>query len=144
MGKPRVRTSVVCVHNGKLLCFVAEDPSSKKSYHFLPGGKIESDETAPDAAERETLEETGFRVEVDASSGVDREYTFFWNGEDYDCLTIFYRGRLVSPLQKPVSDADYHRGVVWVDVPRLPEVFSYSSEILGAVLELTTPPPEAP
>jgi tRNA(adenine34) deaminase len=136
MGKPRVRTSVVCLHNEKLLAFHAEDPTSKQKYVFLPGGAIEPSETAPEAAERETLEETGFQVEVDPASSVDKEYLFHWNGQDYDCLTIFYRGRLVSPTQKPVSDASYHRGVVWIPRKEIRSTFSYSKDILDAILEL--------
>lgn len=136
MGIPRVRTSVVCVHNQKLLAFQAEDPASGKPYVFLPGGLIEPHETAPEAAERETLEETGFRVEVEASSGTDREYAFHWNGKDYDCLTLFYRARLTSPLQSPVADAPYHRGVVWIPVDEVRGVFSYHPDILDAILEL--------
>ena len=139
MGKPRVRTSVVCLHNDRLLAFHAEDPQTKTNYVFLPGGKVESHETATEAAERETLEETGFHVEVSGSLGVDREYTFFWNGEDYDCLTIFYPARLKSPLQSPVQDAEYHRGVVWIPRDEIIKNFSYSSPILEAILELLPP-----
>ncbi len=136
MGQPRVRTSVVCIHNGKLLAFHAEDPTSRKNYVFLPGGKIESHETAPEAAERETLEETGFQVGVDPIRSVDREYTFHWNGQDFDCLTLFYRARLLNPLQRPIHDADYHRGVVWVPQSEIQQTFDYSQDILNAIVEL--------
>jgi 8-oxo-dGTP pyrophosphatase MutT (NUDIX family) len=139
MAISRVRTSVVCIHNGKLLGFNAEDPTSGKPYVFLPGGGIEGHETAPEAAERETLEETGFKVAVDPMQSVDKEYRFSWDGEDYDVLTIFYFARLVSPLQRPVSDAPYHRGVTWVPMDEIRETFSYTPEILAAIEELITP-----
>ena len=139
MGKPRVRTSVVCLHNDRLLAFHAEDPKSKEKYVFLPGGKVESHETATEAAERETLEETGFRVEATGSLGVDREYSFLWNGEEYDCLTIFYPARLVSPIQAKVQDADYHQGVVWIPRDEIAKSFAYSAPILEAILELLPP-----
>lgn len=134
--KSRVRASVVLVHNSRILSFFAVDPSSQKEYYFLPGGAIEADETAPEAAERETWEETGFRVAVEPQSAIDREYFFYWDGEDYDCLTIFYWARLVSPLQDSVEDRDYNKGVAWVPVREIREKFGYTEEILSAIEEL--------
>lgn len=134
--KSRVRTSVVVIQNGKLLTFLAVDPTSGKEYFFLPGGQIEEDETAPDSAERETFEETGYKVKVDPASNTDREYKFFWDGEDYDCLTIFYRAKLASPVASEVRDADYNKGVHWIPVEDIPKVFNYSAEIRSALEEL--------
>lgn len=134
--KSRVRASVVLVHNERLLTFFAIDPSSQKEYHFLPGGAVEADETAPEAAERETLEETGFKVEIDPESGVDREYFFYWDGDDYDCLTCFYWGRLVSPLQESVNDRDYNKGVVWIPLEDIDQKMGYTAEILSAIKAL--------
>ena len=134
--KSRVRTSVVVVHNNRILTFLAIDPTSGKEYYFLPGGKIEDDETAPQSAERETFEETGYQVTVDPSSNIDREYEFFWDGENYDCLTIFYRGHLKSPMAKPVKDAEYNKGVHWIPVEDIDRVFEYSAPILSAIEDL--------
>jgi 8-oxo-dGTP pyrophosphatase MutT (NUDIX family) len=136
VGKARVRTSVVCLHQDKILAFHAEDPISKKKYVFLPGGAIEPDETAPEAAIRETLEETGFQVELSTADSIDKEYVFHWKGEDFDCLTIFYRGYLKSPFQAPVNDADYNKGVAWIPRSEINSAFSYSTEILEAIAEL--------
>lgn len=132
----RTRASVVLLHNGKLLTFRAIDPTSGKEYLFLPGGKVEPTETAPEAAERETFEETGFRVRVDEFSAIDREYFFDWNGQTFDCLTIFYSATLASPFGSPVKDADYNQGVHWVEVDKISESFAYSTEIRSAILEL--------
>jgi len=132
----RVRTSVVVTHNDQLLCFLAKDPHSGVEYHFLPGGKIESGETAPEAAERETLEETGFQVSVWSEKNVDKEYLFHWNNQDYDCLTIFYRAKLKSPLQKTVQDADYHLGVKWIPLEDWQSYFNYNTEIREAIESL--------
>lgn len=134
--KSRVRASVVLVQNQKLLTFFAVDPANHKEYHFLPGGEVEADETAPEAAERETLEETGYRIEVLAESAIDREYFFYWDGEDYDCLTIFYWGKLVSPMQAEVNDQPYNKGVVWIPLNEVKDKLSYSAEIRSAVEEL--------
>lgn len=134
--KTRVRTSVIVVWQGRLLSFRAEDPSSGKEYFFLPGGQIEEDETAPEAAERETFEETGYRVVVDPKSNIDREYVFNWDGEDFDCITIFYLATLTSPMQSPVQDADYNKGTAWIPVSEVNSVFNYKEEILSAIQEL--------
>lgn len=132
----RTRASVVVVKNNRLLTFKAVDPSNGKNYLFLPGGAVESDETAPEAAARETMEETGYQVQIDALSAIDREYFFEWKGQTFDCLTIFYRGDLISPFASPVSDADYNHGVEWIELERIPEAFAYSSEIRSAIQEL--------
>ena len=131
-----MRTSVVVVQNGRLLAFRAEDPTSGKEYFLLPGGGIEEDETAPEAAERATLEKTGFRVKVNPTSNTDREYKFNWSGEDLDCLTIFYRATLISALQGQVTDTDYNKGTYWIPAGEVPAAFDYSAAILSAILEL--------
>lgn len=132
----RVRSSVVVVHRDRILTFRAVDPTSGEEYYFLPGGKIEEDETAPESAERETLEETGFRVRVVPTSNTDREYVFHWNGEDFDCLTIFYWATLISPIQTDVRDAEYNKGTHWVPLSEVGATFSYKAEILSAIQEI--------
>lgn len=136
--KERVRTSAVVVLNNKLLTFFAVDPKDGREFHFLPGGAIEPEETAPEAAERETLEETGFNVEVLPETCLDVEYDFHWNGETYHCLTFFYKANLVSPFANPkiVHDQAYNKGVVWVPLSEVSNVFSYSEAIKDAVLTL--------
>lgn len=137
--KERVRTSAVVVLNNKLLTFFAVDPKDGREFHFLPGGAIEPEETAPEAAERETLEETGYRIEVLPSTCLDIEYDFYWNGENYHCLTFFYKAQLLTPFADPelVRDQSYNKGVVWISLNEIDSVFSYSPEITEAVRQLT-------
>lgn len=132
----RIRTSVVVIHQNKILTFHGIDPISAKEYYFLPGGLIEDHETAPQAAERETLEETGYSVSVNVGSAIDREYDFFWNGKNFHCLTVFYLAKLKSPIAKLVTDVDYNKGTFWLDLDEIESKFSYSAEIFSAVKEL--------
>jgi len=138
MQKFRTRASLIVLHNEKLLGFLGKDPQSGKEYFFLPGGQVEPHESAPESAVRECLEETGFQAEVIPSLCVDKEYPFHWNGEDYDCLTLFYGGRLKSFLQHPRPEAEprYNLGVQWISLEAVPERLNYCQEILEATLEI--------
>lgn len=134
----RLRTSVVCVHSNKILVFRAVDPHSGKEYFFLPGGKIEDGEDRRVCAERETLEETGYKVRVSPRSEVRKEYIFRWNNKDYFCKTHFFKADLLGDPQKPnaVHDADYNKGAEWIPVSEASKIFTYHRAILLAVMEL--------
>ncbi len=134
----RIRSTAVVLQNELLLTFIGIDPLSKKEYYFLPGGLIEEHETAPESAERETLEETGYMINIEPSSVIDKEYDFFWNGKNHHCLTFFYRGFLKSPLQAPkeVKDADYNLVVKWIPKSEIANLLNYNSTILEATLKL--------
>ena len=136
MGTPRVRSSTVVEHAGKLLVIVLADPTTKVERFYLPGGAIEAGETPVAAAERETLEETGYVIRT--GDVVVREYPFNWDGEVYDCRTHYFRGYLVDPNLKPseVDDAAYHRGVQWLPLAEVPEAFAYHGVSAEAIARL--------
>jgi 8-oxo-dGTP pyrophosphatase MutT (NUDIX family) len=131
----RERVSVVCVYDHKILVFVAIDPTSGKRYYFLPGGGLEEGETEVACGIRETVEETGYRVIVEADSRLSKNYLFHWNGQHYDCVTHFYRGHLAEIYRPPkaVVDQDYNKGAVWMPVSKIHVIFDYSPEIHDAV-----------
>ena len=135
----RERVSVVCVFEGKILCFVGVDPKTSKRYYFLPGGAIEPGEDEVACGQRETLEETGYKVRVERGSRLTKKYQFHWNGRDYDCVTHFYRGHLdeVFHAPKAVHDADYNKGPVWIPVGKIPTIFDYTAEICAAAEKLS-------
>jgi 8-oxo-dGTP pyrophosphatase MutT (NUDIX family) len=139
MSQKRERVSVICIHQRKILCFVAIDPSSGKRYYFLPGGGLEPGESEEACARRETLEETGYQVSIDPNSRTTRSYPFHWDGKDYECMTHFYRGHLAEDYHPPgpVEDQKYNKGPVWIPVGKIPAIFDYSLEILQAVELLT-------
>ena len=132
----RLRATAIVVHSGKLLTFFAIDPHDGREFYFLPGGAIDEDETAPEAAERECLEETGFWITVDTQSCIDKDYSFYWNGQNYDCTTLFYKGTLKSSIQRPRTqeEPDYNKGVYWIPLEQIPEKLNYNETILSVVL----------
>jgi 8-oxo-dGTP pyrophosphatase MutT (NUDIX family) len=134
----RIRSTAIVFHNNSLLTFFAIDPKDGREFYFLPGGKIEENETAPESAERETLEEVGYIVKADVDSVIDKEYSFYWNGENINCLTLFFRAYLVNPLQQPkaVNDALYNKKVVWIPRADIEKKINYNDSILQAVIEL--------
>ena len=140
MTTVRHRTSVVCIFDERLLTFFAIDPTSRQEYLFLPGGMIEPGETPVVCAERETFEETGYRVRVDASSEIETHYDFNWDGNLAHCHTYFYRAELAQDFAPPivVKDADYNHGVVWLPVSEISEKFNYHPLILSSVLALAS------
>lgn len=135
----RHRSSAVVVYKNKILGFHAEDPVSKKKYFFLPGGMIDPGETAALTAVRETSEETDYKIKIFSDTEFRRKYDFTWNGKNQPCDTVFYLGTLDEPWHevRAVKDADYHRGVAWIDLKDIDKTFSYNKDILWAVQKLT-------
>jgi 8-oxo-dGTP pyrophosphatase MutT (NUDIX family) len=94
-----------------------KDPVSKVELLFPPGGGIEPGEAPEQAAQRETLEETGLRVRVDPSVCVTVRYPYPWAGVAYDVTTHYFAAALDEPFRvsiPTVADADYNLGAVWV------------------------------
>ena len=138
--KLRIRASVVCTHNKTILVFNGVDPSSRQNYWFLPGGKIEEFESPWACAERESFEETGYRVKVIKESEIIKNYVHSWDQTQYSCRTYFYKAILTEEWSAPkaVVDADYNRGAAWIAIDEAIEFFSYCKEIQEAVILLTS------
>jgi 8-oxo-dGTP pyrophosphatase MutT (NUDIX family) len=134
----RTRASIVCVHEGRLLCVQLRDPVTRVARLFPPGGAIEPGETPLTAAVRETLEETGYRVVANAARSNVARYPYVWNGVERAVTTHFFAGTLVDPLQppEPVSDAHYNEATVWLELAAVPASLAFQAEILAAVLSL--------
>ncbi|HEY8271207.1 MAG TPA: tRNA adenosine(34) deaminase TadA [Pseudobdellovibrionaceae bacterium] len=128
----RRRASVIVVHQNKVLGFHAMDPTSKKHYFFMPGGKIEKNESAVEAAIRETLEETGYKIRILPNHELRRRYDFEWDGRVNHCDTSFFVGILDEDWFEPVpvKDAPYNKGPQWLPVKNLDDIFNYHPDIL--------------
>lgn len=130
LKKIRRRVSVVVLDQDRILGFYARDPHNQKEYFFIPGGMIEEGESAEQAAVRETLEETGYSIEIIPFLRAERRYDFEWDGQINDCITIFLAGRLLNKHPVTVNDASYHRGVGWESILEIDKIFSYHPDIL--------------
>jgi len=137
-AKERVRASAVCVHDRCLLCVRLRDPSTHVARLFVPGGAVEPGETPVQAALRETLEETGYRVRAEREQALVARYPFTWNEQRFQVTTHFFATQLIDPAAPPkvVSDAGYHEGVHWLPLDAVVAELGFCSEILSAVMQL--------
>ena len=81
---------VIVVHQQRVLVGKrASNAATAKGFHEFPGGKIETGESAPAAAVRECLEETGLRISIEQQ--LDRTFT-----DEGHFEIIFFLGSLQS------------------------------------------------
>ncbi len=110
---PKLVVGAVAEYQGKiLLCRRAIEP--RYGYWTLPAGFMENDETAAQGALRETLEEAGARIEIEAPFSLI-------SVPRVNQVHLFYRARLADLEFKPgeesleVALVD-EAGVPWKDI----------------------------
>lgn len=100
---PRTSAAVLTVENGKLLAIDTGD------YLMLPGGGLEHGEMFEEAAKREALEETGYRVRlteklvesINSIGGVE----------------FLYKAELVE--EEPVHEGSWEGDPVWIELDEI-------------------------
>lgn len=134
----RERAGVVCVDDGAILCVRLRDPLTGVAKLFPPGGGIEAGERPAEAAAREALEETGYRVIVDAASERVERYPFTWGGRPIDVTTHFFRARLAGSREEhaPFEPDAIQLGVEWLPLSELAAELAYDTTIREAVRAL--------
>ncbi|MBL9022849.1 MAG: NUDIX hydrolase [Myxococcales bacterium] len=117
VAERRIRASLVCRAEGRLLVVRLRDPVTGFEGLYPPGGGVEPGEAPSDTARRETREETGLDVPLDPSVVVVRHYPFTWGAVDFDVTTHFFGATLLRAEALPsVVDAPYNLGAAWVPV----------------------------
>lgn len=131
----RHRSSVIVIHENKILGFHAVDPHNRKKYFFMPGGQIDAGETPEQAAVRETFEETGYKIRLLPNLELRRRYDFEWNGKINPCDTHFFVGILDEKWHdpRPVQDANYNKGTEWISLSDASKIFNYHPDIMWGV-----------
>ena len=119
----RLRSTVVCIQDDNFLAIELQDPTTKKRMWSLPGGQIEVNESPREAAIRETLEETGYSVELLPVPNAVSHYIFRWNAQIYECTTHWFAARLERTDKLVVDDASYLLGHCWLPIQRIDELF---------------------
>ncbi|MCU0512186.1 MAG: GNAT family N-acetyltransferase [Anaerolineae bacterium] len=110
----------------------------------LPGGFVEADESAEEAAMREAEEETGLKIDIVELAMLNS----FPEGPPVSGIMIFYRARPVGGVLRAGDDAAAVRVFAPHELPRLP--FRTHREMIARWLEQHTtqpasqPPPEKP
>ncbi|HEX5091918.1 MAG TPA: NUDIX hydrolase [Burkholderiales bacterium] len=110
---PKLVVGAVVEHDGQiLLCRRAIEP--RYGYWTLPAGFMENDETAGQAAIRETLEEAGARIELDAPFSLI-------SVPRVNQVHLFYRARLLDLEFKPGEESlevalVEESGIPWKDI----------------------------
>ena len=136
----RVSARAIVLHEGQVLlnCF------GGGLYYNFPGGGIEANETAPEAAVREVFEESGLRVAVE-------RHLFTFEYEPTRCgnfsgslhgLSLFFQCRLTgSPkIDEPTvpdhspDDPSIQSRAQWVPVAALPRTPFVPETMLGPLL----------
>ncbi len=106
LWKPNTVVAAVLERDGRFL-FVEEMANGAAVFN-QPAGHLDPGETLPDAVRRETLEETGWRMEPEGLVGV---YLFEPPGQTITYLRFCFHGRVVGHDADRALDREILRAV---------------------------------
>ncbi|MFT0788595.1 NUDIX domain-containing protein [Synechococcus sp. H55.10] len=110
MRPPRL-TVAVLAWDGQRLLFVEEEIEGRRVLN-QPAGRVEAGESLLQAASRETLEETGWMVQIEALVGV-----YEWRDVDRHTVRFAFAARPIAPRPGVSLDPGI-RSVLWLEPER--------------------------
>lgn len=131
----RERTGIICLAGNEILAIEQQDPTTHKRFWTFPGGALEGEESPEQGAIRETLEETGYLVNLSSSVYTNR-YQFLWNAKRYDCTTHWFLATWDGTDPQPVADADYILQTRWLPWPESRGLFTFNVGLTDAIRHL--------
>ncbi len=132
-SEPRAAVAALVRRNDKILVVLRGNPPAEETW-ALPGGSIELGETIYEAAERETLEETGVRVRaIKPLTAVDAIYRDEDGAVRFHYVIVYMLASLISG--EPAADDDV-KDARWMTLEELEEymVEKKTLEILKGLL----------
>lgn len=127
----QIRTSAkaVVIQDGKILAVRLND--GKEEWYILPGGGQDSEETLPEAVEREVREETGIDIKCQdllfAIEGV--------HGEDFHRIDLVFLCEYIGKALNYELHSDTDQvGIGWLKVSELNRLPLYPSKLRRAVM----------
>ncbi len=118
----------IIIKEGKVLLILQKDGN----FWGFPKGHLEEGETEIEAAKRETLEETGLEVEIDASKRYETNYIV---RDEIDKTSVFYLAKVkAGRLKKQEEEVEE---IKWFDLKEAIEKITYDNlkEIFKQALE---------
>lgn len=112
---PHITVATVVERDGKFL--MVREKSAGRLVYNQPAGHVESNESLTEAALRETLEETAWRVELQHLLGIYR-YTSPDNGVTY--IRHCFIADAIEPRTEQALDADIDEAL-WLSLDELQE-----------------------
>ena len=111
--RDRAAAFAVVVHEERLALVRVEERNGRRGVLDLPGGGIDPGETARAAATRETAEEAGLRVELEAEPFAQADHYFHPDpGRYVNTRGAFFAGRLVAEAPELKTEPDH--ALVWM------------------------------
>ena len=100
-------------------------------FFLLPGGGVESNESAIDAIMRECQEETGCEIEIQNALGKTEDFRL---RDTKHCISLGYSAKVISHGTPMLTEgeADIGAYVKWLSVPEAIELFKFQEEKVRA------------